>query len=180
MNLCNQDKPLSSISDRTNNGCKITNNKHYTTVTYSSLHEHLVTEYEENKRSKFIQSQLSRRANKTVKLRTIHRRSDIAQLCVINDHSPLPVSPWTIADVRVLAILDVHAPARPCPHRKHITIGQLNQLRLIWHHTCTPHIVDIVALCCAQLILECVIVCGFESYRNVLVFNQPTQLILTG
>ena len=52
-----------------------------------------------------------------------------------SDHIPLSVSPRTITNVCVLAILDVHAPARPRPHSKHITIGQLNQLRLIRHDT---------------------------------------------
>jgi len=54
------------------------------------------------------------------------------------DHLPLPVSPRTIADVSVLAILDIHAPARPGPYRKNITIGQLNQLWLVRHHAYMP------------------------------------------
>ena len=66
------------------------------------------------------------------------RQLPVRYSTTFHDHSPLPVSPRTIADVSVLAVLDIHAPAWPRPHRKCITIGQLNPLWLIRHHTYMP------------------------------------------
>jgi len=81
-----------------------------------------------------------RQTNKTVKI--YQPKSHLNHsLRAHYDNWPLPVGPWTVANVSVLAVLDIHAPAWPCPHSKHVTISQLNQLRLIRHHSYTTQAV---------------------------------------